>query len=609
MMPVNENIPLEEQLRLLGFKNSIKDVKKYARMGSHEFMIPQSRVIKNDSLLYRLEFENRGNETKLKKYGLTLQSVKIPKAVINGINTAKLEKRLIQADKFYNDYYSKDKPATKEETKIIESVNKDIHQLFEAGGYAKEIASLMKFKYWPEENFKQYMPELAKLKENYQAEIKIEWSNGNILTADEAYNKAKEIFYTPKAKEMTEEHVISDGLFEQAQFELSFNRNWIAYNTIYYFLNKGDVNFFKNKDEAMEFSANNISEYDNYKVIHADSIRDFLMQFPYESRLEKELQINPDVNGLHNKEGNAFTDALIDHFEAQQSLFNSQLKTNVMNNENLQYLTDNIKYMGFGETLKAELEKNMGEGKGEFQLHFKAEINKKPFEAKLNFRKSDSSDMYFFNNYHASLEKSNGEKNEQTFYLNKGKGITAKEAYNLLDGRAVHKDLVTKEGQPYKAWIQLDFENKDSKNNFEVKQFHENYGYDLKASVEKFAVAEMKDPEKEKALMQSLQKGNVQSVTIEKDGSSHKMFMEADPQFKKVTLYDSNMKMVAKESLEKYKSGIEKGGKAMEKELGPDKKKDLKQEVKPEKEKLEKKNGQSLLPKKRESRGKGLGVS
>ncbi len=310
-----------------------------------------------------------------------------------------------------------------------------------------------------------------------------------------------------------------------------------------------------------------------------------------------------------NKEGNDFTDTLIDHFEAQQSLFNSQLKTNVMNNENFQYLSDNLKYMGFGENLKPELEKNLNEGKGEFQLHYKAEINKKPFEVTMNFRKSDSTDMYFFNNYHASLERNNGEKAEQTFYLNKGKGVTGKEAFNLLDGRAVHKDLVTKEGLPYKAWIQLDFENKDKHNNFEVKQYHENYGYDLKAAVGKFAVAELKEPDKEKALMQSLQKGNVQSITIEKDGNSHKMFMEADPQYKKVNLYDSNMKLVAKESLEQYKAGIDKGGKIMEKELEPDKKKDLKQEVKPEKEKLEKKNGQSLLPKKRESKGKGLGVS
>lgn len=43
--------------------------------------------------------------------------------------------------------------------------------------------------------------------------------------------------------------------------------------------------------------------------------------------------------------------------------------------------------------------------------------------------------------------------------------------------------------------------------------------------------------------------------------------MEADPQFKKVTVYDANMKMLAKESLEQYKSVIDKGGKKMEEQL------------------------------------------
>ncbi|MBK8775251.1 MAG: hypothetical protein IPM10_10670 [Chitinophagaceae bacterium] len=608
-MPVTENIPLEEQLKQLGFKAVVKEVKMYTKAGSFNFIIPQSKIINGDSLMYQLKFENSEDETKLKKYEVTLQSVKIPKTVIKGINTAKLEKRLVKADKFYNDYYLKDKPVTKEETEIIESMNRDIQQLFDTGGTAKEIASLLMFKFWPEDNYKQYIPDPARLKENYRTEITIQWNNGKILSSDEAYSKAKENFYVPKVTQMNNEHVISDSLFEQAQFELSFNRNWIAYNTINYFLDKGDVYFFEHKDEAMEFSENNISEYDNYKVIHADSIRDLLTQIPYEKQMAKQLQNDPDANGLHNKDGNAFTDALIDHFEGQQSLFNSQVKTNVMNNENFQYLSDNLKYMGFGENLKPELEKNLNEGKAEFQLQYKAEINKKPFEVTMNFRKSDSSDMYFFNNYHASLQKSNGEKMEQTFYLNKGKGVTGKEAFNLLDGRSVHKDLVTKEGHPYKAWIQLDTGAKDKNNNFEVKQFHENYGFDLKGAVEKFAVAELKDPEKEKALMQSLQKGNVQSVTIEKDGSSHKMFIEADPQYKKVNLYDSNMKLVAKESLEQYKAGVDKGSKAIKEDVGDDKKKDLKQEAKPEKEKLEKKNGQSLLPKKRESKGKGLGVS
>jgi hypothetical protein len=276
-----------------------------------------------------------------------------------------------------------------------------------------------------------------------------------------------------------------------------------------------------------------------------------------------------------------------------------------MNNENFQYLSDNIKYMGFGEELKPELEKNMTEGKPEFQLQYKAEIGKKPFEAVLNFRKSDSTDMYFFNNYNASLTKNNGDVAEQTFYLNKGKGVTAKEAFNLLDGRAVQKDLVTKEGQPYKAWIQLDFDNKDKNNNAEVKQYHENYGYDVKASIEKFAIAELKDPEKEKQLLQSLQKGNVQSVTIEKDGNSHKMFIEADPKYKTAKLYDANMKLVNKESLEQYSAVKKDYAQAVKEELKDDKKKDLKQEAKPGQEK---KNDKTLLPKKRESNKKGLGV-
>lgn len=408
---------------------------------------------------------------------------------------------------------------------------------------------------------------------------------------------------------MTTEHPISDEVLAIVEIEISRGNQWIAYNRSLYFIDKTDVHFFNNRNDAVEFANNNVSDHDNYTVIQIRSISDLLEKIPYGKELERSLGVDPDANGLHNKDGNAFTDALIDDIEAKQlSLFNKQLNTNFMNQENLQYLKDNIKYMGFGEKLNSELEQKMQEGKTDFQLTASVEFNKKSFEATLNFRKSDSTDMYFFNNYHASLERSNGDKVDHTFYLNKGKGVTAKEAFNLLDGRAVHKDLVTKDGNEYKAWLQLDFETRKDKG-FEVKQFHENYGYDLKDAVQKFAVAELGDPDKEKALMTSLQKGNVQSVTIEKDGESHKMFMEANPQYKNVTLYDSNMKMVAKESIGQYQAGVEKGANVVKEDAADGKKKDLKQGQKPDEKKLEKKNDKSLLPKKRESKSKGLGVS
>jgi hypothetical protein len=585
-MPLNNDIQLIKQLEKLGFDSITDEVDRNIKAGNKNFTVIHSNKIDDDSLLYVLQFKRKENKIMLKGYGLTMHSIVVPKVVVNGIDTAELEARMIKAGDLYNDYYIAGKAITNEDTKIIESGNRDLRSLLKAGGTGRELSQLLMFKYWPETNYREFIPNSEKLKENYQVEMQV--GQNKLLTAHEAYKEAKKYYHVQKINGMTEEHVISDSLFEQAQFEISFGRDWVAYNTTPYFLDKGDAYFFKHKEEAIEFSASNISEYDDYKIIHTNSIKDFIQQIPYGMEL-------PNILNSHlAKETN------------QQSIFNSQIKTNIMNNENLQYLADNIKYMGFGENHKADLEKSMAEGKAEFQLVHRAEINKKPFEATMNFRKSDSTDMYFFNNYHASLEKSNGEKAEQTFYLNKGKGVTGKEAYNLLDGRAVQKDLVTKEGQPYKSWIQLDPASKDKNNNFEVKQFHENYGFDLKAAVEKFAVAEMKDPEKEKALMQSLQKGNVQSVTIEKDASSHKMFIEADPQYKKVNLYDSNMKLVAKESMEQYTAGVDKGVKAVKEGMEESKKKDLKPEVKPGQEK---KNDKTLLPKKRESSKKGLGVS
>ena len=101
--------------------------------------------------------------------------------------------------------------------------------------------------------------------------------------------------------------------------------------------------------------------------------------------------------------------------------------------------------------------------KPEFQLKIETEFNKDKIGAELHLKKSDTNDMYFFNRYDATLEKANKEQLSQTIYLNKGQGITMKETYNLLNGRAVNTDLINKAGEKYNAWIQLDLERRMSK--------------------------------------------------------------------------------------------------------------------------------------------------
>lgn len=232
-------------------------------------------------------------------------------------------------------------------------------------------------------------------------------------------------------------------------------------------------------------------------------------------------------------------------------------KNEVMNTENLDYLQNQLKFLGFGEGLKEQLEKNINEGLPDFQLKASHTFGKDQMEASLYFKKSEreGKDMYFFNKYDATLKQ--GERSmSQTFYINnKGQSITFKESCNLLNGRAVFKELTPKEndkskvldqGQSqdqkettkYKAWVKLDFGERDERGNAKVKQYHENYGFDVKDALGRIPIKELGDPEKMQVLVASLEKGNLATATLVKEGEEKKVQITTDPQYKTLKMYD-----------------------------------------------------------------------
>ena len=155
-----------------------------------------------------------------------------------------------------------------------------------------------------------------------------------------------------------------------------------------------------------------------------------------------------------------------------------------MNERNYDYLKDQVKYTGFGEALEGELKQQMEKQQPTFSLKHDAFYGEDKVSAELSFRKSEQTDLYFFNSYKVSLQKEGRpESLEQTFYINKGNNITLKEAYNLMEGRAVNKDLTSREGEVYNAWVSLDFKDTDNNGNFRLNHYHENYGYHLEAAV------------------------------------------------------------------------------------------------------------------------------
>jgi len=213
-----------------------------------------------------------------------------------------------------------------------------------------------------------------------------------------------------------------------------------------------------------------------------------------------------------------------------------------MNQKNFEYLRDQVKYTGFGEGLENDLKEKLSKQTPDFTLKHNAKYGNDTTASELHFSKSSQSDMYFFNSYKVSLKKENvPDTMEQTFYINKGNNITLKEAYNLMSGRAVNKDLTNKDNQMYNAWVQMDFKQTDNNGNYKLKQYHQNYGFDLDKVLAQHPIKELGNDEHKSNLLDSLKKGNRQSVTFIRDGVEQKNHIEANPQFKIINIYDSNM--------------------------------------------------------------------
>jgi hypothetical protein len=220
-----------------------------------------------------------------------------------------------------------------------------------------------------------------------------------------------------------------------------------------------------------------------------------------------------------------------------------------MNTQNLDFLKKSLLNLGFGEQVNQELEKSIDSKVPEFNLAAKQEFNQQKVDYTLHFKAGDNQDMYFFNKFDATLHKGKEKEQNQTFYINKGNGITAKEAFNLMEGRAVYKQLFNKDGEKYHAWLQLDDKNLTQNGSKEIKRFGENYGFDLEQVISGKGIKEMATAEGQDNLVRSLKKGNKQQVTVERNGEEKKYFIAASPQYKTVDLFDHQMKKIKREEL------------------------------------------------------------
>ncbi|WP_316787864.1 hypothetical protein [Pedobacter frigoris] len=210
-----------------------------------------------------------------------------------------------------------------------------------------------------------------------------------------------------------------------------------------------------------------------------------------------------------------------------------------VNEKNAAYLDKQLFNTGFGEEDPAKLRELMAQGKERFEYPLKIDYGSDTANVVRNFALSDKGN-YFFNTYSVSVEREGADPVKQLFYVRRpekvisqkdgmepkewiNSTITMKEAYNLLKGRPVLKDYLTKDGEHYKAWTHLDFKKTDKHGNYLVEK--EPY-FDIKDQI---ASLPIKDIDKDGVLdkiVDSIHKGNRQSVQMVADnGVEVEMFI------------------------------------------------------------------------------------
>jgi hypothetical protein len=301
-------------------------------------------------------------------------------------------------------------------------------------------------------------------------------------------------------------HLITNEAALVMQQALQEGRHWLAYDMEADQLSRDNMQFLKSKGKAIDYAFENNSSTEVYRVIRFNSV-------------------DEAIKNIHQK------------------------KQSDMNEKNLETLKSNLRNLGFGEGLNEQLEKNIKEQKSEFNLTHQIEYNKTKVNFDLSFRAGEQNEMYFFNRYKATLE--NQPERSQVFYLDRGNGVTTKEAFNLLEGRAVNKDLTNKEGEKYNAWVQLDLSKKEENGNYKLNRYHENYNFNFKAEVDKLILKPMTS-DLEKQFVKSLEKGNLQSAVFLKEGQEVKLFVESNPKERTLNLYDAKMNRLSEEQKDDY---------------------------------------------------------
>lgn len=202
---------------------------------------------------------------------------------------------------------------------------------------------------------------------------------------------------------------------------------------------------------------------------------------------------------------------------------------------NTHALQEDLRRMGFSDLFeKAETKIRKGQESFTIPISYFVDDHHR-MDHQVSFARNGNGE-YHIHGFEATLHNQRrlSDVKRQFFEHERSGSIDADQAYQLLCGRALEKDG---------KWIQLDFNDRDEKGNFRIRDYRTGPQYDL---IEKLKELPLKpiSPEEEKKIVENLKAGERTSVSFSMDGVEKRFYIEANPQFRNITIYDEHSKKI-----------------------------------------------------------------
>lgn len=242
----------------------------------------------------------------------------------------------------------------------------------------------------------------------------------------------------------------------------------------------------------------------------------------------------------------------------------------IKNEKNLEYLQKLQTSLGFGEKLNGVLESAISRELPKFTLGISNTL--RPLESKdvnapktdyiqygLNFNRQKDGDAYFLNTIDVTLHKT-GEsvQRQQTFDLERDHRITALQAYKLLSGLSLEKDIYVrpqgadtdaKKSEKIKAWFKLQLDVKDAYGNHPLKVLRPEYGYQFENGIARYPLKGLDKEVTKSEGLQAMRNGNYWHTELAMGKKSIPVLVTPNPVMKSFDIYDKNMKEVRDEDI------------------------------------------------------------